>query len=174
MPAEWIAIGKIMRAVGLDGKCGIEAFGKSFAALVPPCVVRIGRKNDDGRDAVIEMIDEQPGGYQCRFKDVADRSAAELLRGMMILVDRQSLPARATNEYYYYELKEMQVFDDRDGALLGRVAEVQAMPSMDTIEVALVKGGSVILPFSAQAIERIDTDAKRVVIRGSFLQELLE
>jgi ribosomal 30S subunit maturation factor RimM len=68
----------------------------------------------------------------------------------------------------------MQVYGDTSKALLGSVQEVHNLPSMDCLEVALLKGGSVMLPFSGQAIERVDEGTKRIIVRESFVEELLE
>lgn len=174
MPENWIAIGKIVRAIGLDGRCGILAFGNGFASLEPPCSVRLAREGETGRDARIERIGGHPGGFQCHFEGVADRTAAELLRGLLVYVGEESLPALAENEFYQHDLKEMLVLGDTDGALLGRVLDVHEMPSMVTIEVLLEKGGSVMLPFTAQAVERVDAAARRIIVRESFVEELLE
>ena len=174
MSQEWIAIGKIMRAVGLDGWCGIETFGRGFASLTAPCPVRLGRDSEGAREIVITMIDSRPVGCQCRFEGIDDRNAAELLRGMLVFIESGSLPGLAKNEFYQHDLKEMQLYGDASGALLGTVQEVHNFPSMDCLEVALVKGRSVMLPFSEQAIERIDEGTKRIIVRESFVEELLE
>ncbi|MBN1127687.1 MAG: 16S rRNA processing protein RimM [Chitinispirillaceae bacterium] len=174
MATEWIAIGIVRRAVGLDGRCGIEAFGNTVTALQPPCTVRIGRDIEGSRSVVVEEIDARPGGYQCRFEGIDERTLAEQLRGSLIFIENGALPALGANEFYHYELNAMQVFGDASDQLIGTVVEVHNLPSMDTIEVALTKGGSVMLPFSAQAIERIDTEKKRITVHESFVEELLE
>jgi 16S rRNA processing protein RimM len=174
MATEWIAIGKVARAVGLKGRCAIETFGKGFVSLVAPCPVRLGRDSGNARDMAIAEIDSRQTGCQCRFEGIDDRTAAELLRGMFVFVESGSLPALAENEFYQHDLREMQLYGDTSGALLGTVREVHNLPSMDCLDVELVKGGSVLLPFSAQAIERIDGGTKRIIVRESFVEELLE
>ena len=173
MATEWIAIGKVARAVGLNGRCGIETFGKGFVSLTAPCLVRLGRDTEGAREMAIAEIDQRQSGCQCRFEGIVDRNAAELLRGMFVFVESGSLPGLAKNEFYQHDLKEMQLYGDTSGSLLGTVLEVHNLPSMDCLDVALVKGGSVMLPFSAQAIERIDSGTKRIIVRESFVEELL-
>jgi 16S rRNA processing protein RimM len=173
MSTEWIAIGKVVRAVGLNGRCGIETFGKGFVSLVVPCPVRLGPDSEGARDMAIAEIDSRQNGCQCRFEGIDDRNAAELLRGMLIFVGSGSLPALAENEFYQQDLKEMQVYGDTSGALLGTVREVHNLPSLDCLDVTLVKGGSVMLPFSAQAIERVDGGMKRIIVRESCVEVML-
>jgi 16S rRNA processing protein RimM len=174
MSEELIAIGRVVRAVGLNGRCGIETFGKGFASLTAPCPVRLGRDAESVRESVITEIDSRPGGYQCLFEGIGDRSAAEVLRGMLIFIEGGALPSLGKNEFYQHDLRQMQVYGDTSKALLGSVQEVHNLPSMDCLEVALLKGGSVMLPFSGQAIERVDEGTKRIIVRESFVEELLE
>jgi 16S rRNA processing protein RimM len=174
MATEWIAIGIVRRAVGLNGRCGAEAFGNTLSSLEIPCAIRIGMEIESARSLFLEEMDARPGGYLCRFQGVDDRTAAEQLRGSLIFVENDALPELRNNEFYHHELREMQVFGDASGEMLGTVLEVYNLPSMDTIEVALSKGGSVMLPFSAQAIGRIDTEKKRIIVHESFVEELLE
>jgi 16S rRNA processing protein RimM len=174
MAKEWIAIGIVRRAVGLDGRCGIEAFGTTMASLDPPCSIRLGRDIESARNVQIEEIDFRPGGYQCRFQGIDDRTAAEPLRGSLLFIEGSALPALEGNEFYHHELIDMPVFGDAGCGLLGRVVEVHNLPSVDTIEVALVKGGAIMVPFSGQAIVSIDTKEKKVVVSESFIEELLE
>ena len=174
MATEWIAIGIVRRAVGLDGRCGIEAFGTTMASLDPPCSIKLGRDIETARDVRMEEIDSKPGGYQCRFQGIDDRTAAEPLRGSLLFIEGSALPALKGNEFYHHELIGMPVFGDAGGGLLGSVVEVHNLPSVDTIEVALAKGGSVMVPLSGQAIVSIDTKEKRIVVSESFIEELLE
>ncbi|MBN2036041.1 MAG: 16S rRNA processing protein RimM [Chitinispirillaceae bacterium] len=174
MVREWIAVGSIRRPVGLAGFCSIEVFGAGFAAIETPCTIRIGRNSDHARETVITEIVERPDGYQCLFQDAADRTAAEALRGLLIFRPADSLPALAENEFYHHQLRGMRLYGDSSGTLKGTVIEVQNMPSMDTLEVALERGGSVILPLTAQAIVRIDREAGRIIVREAFVEELLE
>ena len=174
MPKEWIAIGIIKRPVGLGGFCAIEAFGNTFGALKPPCVVCIGKEAAAATDTVISEIVLRPGGYQCRFKGKDDRTAIEGMRGMVIYVESEALPGLKVDEFYHFELTGMKVYEDVGGACIGTVAQVHDFPSTDTLEVMPEKGESIMVPLSGIAITGIDKQARRITVSRSFVEELLK
>jgi 16S rRNA processing protein RimM len=172
--AELIAIGIIRRPVGLEGFCAIEAFGATFPALEPPCSVLIGRDAANAQSMALSEISSRGGGYQIRFEGRNDRESVEGLRGLTIFAENGALPRLPGNEFYHFELKGMDVFSDTTGASIGTVIEVHNLPSMDTLEVALKNGTSILLPLSQQAVTVIDKANNRMTVRHSFIEELLE
>lgn len=174
MPTELIAIGIIKRPVGLDGSCAIEAFGANFSSLKPPCAVFVGSSAAAVERSTIEKIVHRPGGYQCRFEGRGDRTAIEGMRGKVIYIENETLSALKENEFYHFELIDMDVFEDVGGTCIGKVIEVHNFPSMDTLEVKPENGESIMMPLSAQAIARIDKPGKRITVFKSFIEELLQ
>ena len=55
-----------------------------------------------------------------RSHDIADRTAAEALRGARIFVSRPSFPTRRPDEFYWVDLIGLAVVN-RDGVALGEV-----------------------------------------------------
>jgi 16S rRNA processing protein RimM len=174
MPREWIAIAVVKRPVGLEGFCAVEPFGDTFATLVPPCTVRIGSDPETATEVGIDKILSLPKEYRCRFSTAIDRTAAELLRGKVLYVERGALAARKSNEYFHFELVGMEVCDDGDGSRIGRVTAVHNYPSVDTVEVEREKGPGILLPLNGAAIAGIDRDGGRITARHSFLEEILD
>ena len=175
MPSgEWIAIGIVRRPVGLAGFCAIEPFGATLTALRPPCGVRIGKDIDIAESVVLEEIVLLPNGCRCRFGTKTDRTAVEGLRGSFIYIKEDLLPRPGAGSYYHFELKGAGVFSDRDGSRIGTVVEVHNYPSSDTLEVERDGGDSLLLPLSDQAIAAIDSAGRRITVRQSFVEELLQ
>jgi 16S rRNA processing protein RimM len=174
MPAEWIAIAVIRRPVGLEGVCGIQPFGATFAGLEPPVPVKIGDDSAGAQDAVLCEILERPGGFQCRFEGKTDRTSVEGLRGKQLFVTDDLVPKTGANEFYHHELMGMAVHGSDGGGLLGTVIEVHNFPAGDTVEVALARGGTILVPLSSQAIAAIDTKAKKCTVHERFIEELLQ
>ena len=175
MPSpELIAIGIVRRPVGLNGFCSIEAFGATFAALETPCAVLIGKDEAHTESIELREIAVRGDGYQIRFEGKNDRESVDGLRGLYIYVEDAAVPELPGNEFYHYELKGMEVISDTAGTSIGTVIEVHNLPSMDTLEVAMKNGPSILLPLSEQAVVAIDKAGKRITVRQSFVEELLE
>jgi len=171
---EWIAIAIIRRPVGLKGFCAIEPFGGTLAALKPPAEVRTGKDIAAAGSVIIEEIVPMPNGYRCRFGGRNDRTAVEGLRGSLIFIEKKALPGLRDGSFYQFELKGAGVYDDVDGVRIGTVVEVHNFPSSDTLEVERSGGGSLLLPFSGQAVVAVDIAGGRLTVRQSFVDELLQ
>ncbi|MGA2508178.1 MAG: ribosome maturation factor RimM [Chitinispirillaceae bacterium] len=171
--AEWIAIGIVKRPVGLRGLCAVEPFGGTLAGLRLPCSIRIGKKSTDAVETSIDEIVPLPNGCRCRFSAKNDRTAVEGLRGLLIFIERNTLPGLQGNSFYQFELKGMDVYSDTGGNLVGTVVEVHNFPSSDTLEVECTGTDSLLLPISDQAITAIDKAGRRITVRQSFIEELL-
>lgn len=175
MPSEeWIAIAVVRRPVGLKGFCAVETFGGTLAALQPPCDVRIGKDITGAGGMIIEEIVSMPNGHRCRFSGKSDRTAVEGLRGSLIFIEKKALPGLGSGSFYQFELKGAGVYSDSGGARIGTVVEVHNFPSSDTLEVEREGGGCLMLPFLDQAVAAVDTAGRRITVRQSFVEELLE
>jgi 16S rRNA processing protein RimM len=174
MQGEWIAIAVVKRPVGLEGFCAVEPFGETFSALPAPCGVRLGKDLDHARAATITEIVALPREYRCRFAGALDRTAAEAFRGQQLFIEQVGLPERKAGRFYHFELKGLSVFGDRGGERIGTVIEVHNFPSVDTLEVKLERGGTVLLPLMNLAIVAIDSAAGRITARESFIEDLID
>jgi ribosomal 30S subunit maturation factor RimM len=66
------------------------------------------------------------------------------------------------------------VFGDSAGERIGTVIEVHNFPSVDTLEVELAKGPTVLLPLMDLAIVAIDRTAGKITARESYIEALLD
>ena len=110
-----------------------------------------------GRSARVERragTEERP---IVRLSGVADRTAAESLRGEPILVEGGDLE---DGEYLTSELVGCEVPG------LGEVRRVIAAPSCDLLEVG---DEAVLVPFISDAVTRVDTEARVIEVDARFL-----
>lgn len=92
-------------------------------------------------------------------RDVADRTAADALRGARIFVSRSSFPTAGDGEFYWVDLIGLQVFN-RDGELLG---EVGGLIDNGAHSVLQVSGETDrLIPFVAAYIDEVDLKARQI------------
>jgi 16S rRNA processing protein RimM len=144
-----ITAGRVGRAHGLDGSFYVE---QATEPLVSGAEVMVA-----GRPATVERragTDERP---ILRVSGVADRNAAEALRGEAILVDGGEL---AEDEFLTADLVGCEVPG------LGTVRRVIAAPSCDLLEVG---DDAVLVPLISDAVKRIDTHGRLIEVDLAFL-----
>jgi 16S rRNA processing protein RimM len=98
------------------------------------------------------------------FAGVTDRTAAEALRGveLLVAVDPTERPADP-EEHYDRHLRGLQA-QGTDGRALGRVADVVHLPGQDLLEIADPDGRTVLVPFVSALVPVVDVAAGRVVV----------
>ncbi|KMQ49900.1 16S rRNA processing protein RimM [Chitinispirillum alkaliphilum] len=170
---ELIIIGVIRRAVGLEGFVAVQPTGSTFAMIQTPCKVHIGSDEQSADKTEIEQIRKQPKGFICKFASANDRDASERLNGKLLFVSKECLPRLEEGDYYHFQLQGLEVYADSNGKLVGKVRDVVSLPTMDALEVVLVKGGSVLVPYNDQAVVSVDTESGRITLRWSFIEEMI-
>ena len=103
-----------------------------------------------------------------RLAGIADRTAAEALRGLALSVAEAQVPALGDGEWWAHELEGCEV---RDGArVLGTVVRMLELPSCEALEVRLQPSGEPLLvPMVKDAIRKVDAAARRIEVDARFL-----
>lgn len=100
-----------------------------------------------------------------RFDGIADRSAAEALRGSLVEIDRSSLPPLEEGEYYHADLIGLAAAD-REGNPVGTVVGVENYGAGDLLEIESEGGRRSLIPFKAGIA---DLENGRIVLDPEFL-----
>ena len=114
-----VALAAVAGAHGVKGELRLKLFTDSVENLKPHSTVFVG-----GIEHKLESVRAAPSGAVARFEGLADRSAAEALRGSLVEVDRASLPPLEDGEYYHADLLGLGCVD-RDGREVGKVVAVE-------------------------------------------------
>ena len=94
-----IALAAVASAHGVKGEVRLKLFSDSVDSLARHeklYVAGIERRLLDVRDSGKTAV--------ARFEGIADRSAAEALRGSLVEIDRTALPPLTEGEYYHADL----------------------------------------------------------------------
>ena len=159
-----VTLAAITGAHGVTGEVRLKLFGegvaslKGFRAFVVP-----GR---EGPLTPNSIRDDGKGGAIARFVEVADRNMAEALRGALLTVPREELPALADGEYYHADLIGLAAVSE-DGAPLGTVIAVENFGAGDVIEIERSEGSkprTFLVPMHERAVSAWN-DATLIVTR---------
>ncbi|MGJ3649761.1 ribosome maturation factor RimM [Sphingomonas sp. GlSt437] len=106
-------------------------------------------------------------GAIARFKQVADRNAAEALRGTELTVPRSALPPLADGEYYHADLIGLAV-ETIEGEAVGRVVLVENFGAGDVLEIEKHDGKRFMAPMNAAAVP--EWNAERLMLDSAFVE----
>jgi 16S rRNA processing protein RimM len=106
-------------------------------------------------------------GMIVRFAEVADRNAAEALRGTELTVPRSALPPLADGEYYHADLLGLPAVSS-DGQPLGSVVLIENFGAGDVLEIERPDGKRFMVPMNVDAVP--DWDGERLVVNAAFVE----
>jgi 16S rRNA processing protein RimM len=154
-----VCVGAIAGAFGVRGEVRI----KSFCAE-PEAIFGYPLTTEDGaRSFDAERTGQAKNGFTARISGVTTKEQADALRGTRLFADRGALPPLDEDEYYHADLIGLEVVDT-GGQLLGRVKAVLNHGATDLLELhRLGESGTVLLPFTREAVPTVDIASGRVV-----------
>lgn len=151
-PKNPVQMAIIGAAHGIKGEVRAKAFTGDPLALADYGPLYA----EDGREFTIENIRSAGNVVVIRFREVADRNAAEALNGIALYVDRAALPADLDeDEYYHADLVGLLVIDET-GDKLGKITALHDFGAGDIIEVSQGGGRTMMVPFTRAAVPEVD------------------
>lgn len=155
-----ICLGVIAGAHGVRGEVRVESFTAD-----PAAIAAYGPLGDERgqRRLTLELVGEKRGQLVARIAGIADRDAAEALKGLRLYVERAVLPPPAQDEYYHGDLLGLAV-EARGGGRLGVVKGLYDFGAGSVIEVERPGGASVMLPFTRAVVPVVDLAGGRLVV----------
>jgi 16S rRNA processing protein RimM len=167
----WAVVGLIRNAQGIRGEVVVEPLTDApDAVFASGRRVFVGDKTGGvtfGSETALEIEDARPfkGGLIVKFDSLADRNAAELLRGRYLLAPFEELEPLREDEVYLHDLIGMSVALDT-GEKVGEVKSYYELPQGLTLDVSTEKG-SVLVPYRPEIVEHIDSHAKKLIVKSS-------
>ena len=127
-PQAMIHVATIIGAHGIKGEVKLRSFTsdpKAFASYGPLTAT-------DGRVFEVMKFRAQISDFICVLTNIADRNAAEALRGTELFVARDKLPALKQGEIYLSDVQGKQAL--ADGKNLGRIIGFQNFGAGELME----------------------------------------
>lgn len=124
--------------------------------------------DEDGtRRFTVTLLGHGRSVVTARLSGIADRTAAEALKGLRLYVPRSALPATEAEEFYHADLIGLAA-ERADGTRIGRVAAVRDHGGGTYLEIAGSDRRPLIVPFTRRAVPAVDLAAGKLVIAPPF------
>jgi 16S rRNA processing protein RimM len=178
-PQREVVVGRVGRPHGVRGEVAVEVRTDEPAVrFAPGSALTLAAATHDASPSPLEVA-----GFRwhqdrllVRFAGVADRDAAEALRGRLLLAEVAAGQGPADpEEFYDHQLVGLEVVTT-DGAVAGEVAEVLHPGAQDLLVVRRPDRSDALVPFVAALVPEVDLEAGRLVVadRPGLLEPLEE
>jgi 16S rRNA processing protein RimM len=176
LPADAIEVGRIADAWGIKGwfkvlphSASPEALfsSKRWYLLPPDRPMKASMPWTGALLLKIKEAKDHSDSVVATSLDIADRNAAEALRGARVFVPRSSFPTAAPDEYYWVDLIGLDVFN-REGEAMGQVKELLSTGPQTVLVLTYTdtqaKEAERMIPFVAAFIDAVDLPGRRITV----------
>lgn len=155
-----ILVARIGAPHGVRGEVRLTAFGDDPAALIGygPLATR------DGRTVRIAGLKAIGDRLVARLKGISDRNAAEALTNLDLYVDRAKLPPPEDEDTFYHADLIGLAAETLAGAPLGTIVAVPNFGAGDLLEIAPLRGATLLVPFTKVIVPTVDLAGRRVLV----------
>jgi len=160
MAPKRVLVGIVVGAQGVRGRVRIKSFTED-----PMAIGAYGALENEsgGRRFAIRPVGMSRGAVLADIEGVADRNAAEALKGTRLYVERSALGETEEGEYFHADLIGLAA-EDGDGRALGRVKAVFDFGAGPLLELERTGGGTELVAFSDAAVPVVDLAGGRIVV----------
>lgn len=160
--SKTVTLAVIIGAHGVAGEVRLKVFAEDLTA----------HPVFNGGALTLKSLRPGSNGAIARFAEIADRNAAEAMRGTELTVPRSSLPPLGEGEYYHVDLIGLPVVS-AGGETLGTVVAIDNFGAGDVIEIERApvdgKGGKrFMVPMRTEAVP--EWDAERLVVADDYVE----
>ena len=159
---NFITVGKVLSSFGLKGQVKVDVYLEDLTVLKTVDTFCIG-------DALLKskinfLKKTKKSIWIAAIPETKNKEEADNLKGQMIYIETKYLPSLMTDEFYYKDLKGLQI--KIEGSIQkGFVNHVCNFGSGDLLEVSLDDNKATIyIPFDKNNVSRIDLVHKTITL----------
>jgi 16S rRNA processing protein RimM len=166
--SDTVIIGSVVRAHGIHGRLRVRATGPTLGGLGIGERVTLVDRDARTRECELLACDEAGIEMLVTFAEIQSREDADQLRGatLHVTVDRLPTP-QETDDFYVRDLIGVHVWMGETN--IGTVRDVLNRPANDVLEIAPSAGGAILIPFTHDAVRKVDLAAGTIQIRKGLI-----
>lgn len=162
-----LRVGVIGKAQGIRGEVRVHPTTDTLDDFLELDNFKLKKnRNKDLNTLTIEKARIQKNFCIVKFKEIADRNAAELLNGSELYINREDAPELPEGVFYYSDIIGLKVITDDDREL-GVLKDIYETGANDVYSVVNSDGKEILLPAIPDVI--LSTDLDEGIIRVHML-----
>lgn len=166
VPGDLVLVGYVTGAYGIKGWVRIKPYSADADAMLFAKTWWLDRP--ELRDVDVMHAKAHGEDIVAQLMGVADRNAAEALKGTTVQIRRSHFPPLSTDEYYWVDLIGLSV-ENLEGQVLGAVADLMDNGAHPILRVVAPVGDADkpmewLIPFVDQFVKTVDQGAKKITV----------
>ncbi|KAA8964262.1 ribosome maturation factor RimM [Mycobacterium sp.] len=160
-----LTVGRVVKAHGVTGELVVEVrTDDPETRFAPGTVLRAKGADGPERRYAVDSVRHHGGRLLVRLAGVADRDAADALRGSLFVIDSAELPPIDEPDTYYDHQLEGLRARTTAGAEIGIVGEVLHTAAGELLAVRRDDGAELLVPFVGAIVTSVSLDSGTIEI----------
>jgi 16S rRNA processing protein RimM len=160
-----LTVGRVVKAHGVTGEIVVEVrTDDPEMRFAPGTILRAKASDHRERNHIVEAVRPHGSRLLLRLAGVADRDAADALRGSLFVIDSEDLPPIDEPDTYYDHQLEGLLVRTTAGHDIGTVAEVVHTAAGELLAVNRADAGELLVPFVNAIVTSVSLDSGVVEI----------
>jgi 16S rRNA processing protein RimM len=160
-----LTVGRVVKAHGVTGELVVEIrTDDPETRFARGATLRARASDHHERNYVVEAVRPHGSRLLLRLEGVADRAAADALRGSVFVIDSKDLPPIDEPDTYYDHQLEGLLVRTTAGLDIGTVAEVLHTAAGELLAVDRADAGELLVPFVSAIVTSVSLDSGIVEI----------
>lgn len=168
IPEDLVLVGYVTGAYGIQGWIRVKPYSDDADALLHAKTWWVDKP--ELRDVEMMQARNHSGDVVAKLMGVADRDAAERLKGATVQIRRSHFPALSDDEFYWVDLIGLAV-ENLQGEQIGVVSSLMETGVHPILQIAPpVDPGSgkaepdILIPFVDQYVKNVDQEARKITV----------
>jgi 16S rRNA processing protein RimM len=160
-----LTVGRVAKAHGVTGELVVEVrTDDPELRFAPGAILRARASDHRERNYVVAAVRPHGNRLLLRLEGVADRDAADALRGSLFVIDSDDLPPIDDPDTYYDHQLEGLLVRTTAGRDIGTVTEVLHTAGGELLAVNRAETGELLVPFVSAIVTSVSLDSGIVEI----------
>ena len=160
-----LIVGRVAKAHGVTGELVVDVrTDDPELRFAPGATLRAKASDHRERNYVVAAVRPHGNRILLRLEGVADRDAADGMRGSLFVIDSEDLPPIEEPDTYYDHQLEGLLVRTTAGLDIGTVAEVLHTAAGELLAVDRAEAGELLVPFVSAIVTSVSLDAGIVEI----------
>lgn len=155
-----LVIGRIGRAHGLKGEVSVDV-RTDMPEVRLAHGEKISTRPAEAGPLTVSRVREANGRWFVSFAEVPDRTAAEALSSVELVVDAEV--SDEENAWYAHELAGLSA-QLLDGTVVGKIIGLEHFPAQDALVLKEKNGTRTLIPFLERFVPTVDVEGGKVVL----------
>ena len=162
---KWMSIGEIVAPQGLKGDIRIKPRSDFPERFTKPGKRWIQKANEIPTEIILKKGKLIPGKsiFVISIEGISNRISAEKIIGWSLVIPVDSRPSLENDEYHYFDLLGLEARIGSKKSFIGYVTDL-IKGGNDLLEIELVEGKKVLVPFVKEIVPEIEIKEKWLLI----------